>query len=67
MIKRLLGVTHPDLEGVAGCMAYLDFWLTEMPDFAEVDANSGLVPDAWIEKLRKAVNRVYNCMDGKED
>ena len=56
---------YPELNGIAGCISYLDFWINEQPDFAELDANSGLVPDHWIEKLRKAVRRVYSCMDGK--
>ena len=57
---------YPELNGIAGCISYLDFWINEQPDFAELDANSGLVPDHWIEKLRKAVRRVYSCMDGKK-
>ena len=65
ILKRLIAVMYPELNGIAGCISYLDFWINEQPDFAELDVNSGLVPDHWIEKLRKAVRKVYSCMDGK--
>lgn len=56
---------HPRLGAIPSVLAFLDYWITQQPNWQEMDANSGLPPDEWIQQVKKAINEIYTQIKGE--
>ena len=65
ILYPLNGASYPSLNTLIGCMAYLEFWLIQQPDWTELDQNSGLAPPAWVEEVKRRMRNVHTCVDGE--
>ena len=56
---------YPRIGNITGYMAYVGFWLKHLPDFREMDNNSGLPPKDWVESVKSAVTTLSGSIEGK--
>ena len=50
---------------VPGFIAFVNTWLSKNRNLSEIDNNSGVVPDEWIQEIKAAVTNIYGDLEGE--
>ena len=50
---------------IPGFIAFVNTWLSKNRNLSEIDNNSGVVPDDWIQEIKAAVTSIYRDLEGK--
>ena len=46
-------------------MAFVNTWLSKNRNLSDIDDNSGIVPDEWINEIKTAVTNTFAELEGK--
>ena len=50
---------------VPGFIAFVNTWLSKNRNLSEIDSNSGIVPEDWIQEIKAAVTNIYGDLEGE--
>ncbi|XP_053374188.1 uncharacterized protein LOC123531588 [Mercenaria mercenaria] len=57
--NRLKRSTYPNILSLPGMITFVNTWLANEHSMGDIDANSGIAPDKWIEEIKCAINESY--------
>lgn len=56
---------NPWLTSFPGMIAFVKTWLETDHDLADIDANSGIAPDTWVDEVKSALHEICQELDKK--
>ena len=63
--NKLCKVAYPTMQSLPGCIAFVKAWLSKNRNLSDIDNNSGLVPEEWINEIKEAITNMSTNIDGK--
>ena len=65
LLNKLCHTANPSMLSVPGFIAFVNAWLSKNRNLSEIDSNSGIVPEDWIQEIKAAVTNIYGDLEGE--